>query len=172
MTRTRDGAEVAGQRLATGLPRTSSTTARTRATPGFLCTVPRASSRGEGRASPRARPARRRAATRPLGVVAEACLRTGEVASRPPGGEVRARPRGGACAARMRGAMGVTEPPNYDGPHVPVIVIITSDSRTYVPHNLKGLLSSEQDPITGVLQYYNSLFKISSEQSSGSLTIT
>jgi hypothetical protein len=72
----------------------------------------------------------------------------------------------------MRGVMGVTEPPNYDGPHVPVIVIITSDSRTYVPHNLKGLLSSEQDPITGVLQYYNSLFKISSEQSSGSLTIT
>jgi hypothetical protein len=54
----------------------------------------------------------------------------------------------------------VTEPPNYDGPHVPVIIIITSDSRTYVPHNLKGLLSSEQDPITGVLQYYNSLFKI------------
>jgi hypothetical protein len=58
------------------------------------------------------------------------------------------------------GAAGVTEPPNYDGPHVPVIVIMTSDSRTYVPHNLKGLLSSEQDPITGVLQYYNSLFKI------------
>jgi hypothetical protein len=54
----------------------------------------------------------------------------------------------------------VTEPPNYDGPHVPVIVIMTSDSRTYVPHNLKGLLSSEQDQITGVLQYYNSLFKI------------
>jgi hypothetical protein len=53
----------------------------------------------------------------------------------------------------------VTEPPNYDGPHVPVIIIVTSDSRTYVPHNLKGLLSSEQDPITGVLQYYNSLFK-------------
>jgi hypothetical protein len=52
----------------------------------------------------------------------------------------------------------VTEPPNYDGPHVPVIVIMTSDSRTYVPHNLKGLLSSEQDPITGVLQYYNNLF--------------
>jgi hypothetical protein len=42
----------------------------------------------------------------------------------------------------------VTEPPNYDGPHVPVIVIMTSNSRTYVPHNLKGLLSSEQDPIT------------------------
>jgi hypothetical protein len=57
----------------------------------------------------------------------------------------------------------VTEPPNYDGPHAPVIVIMTSDSRTYVPHNLKGLLSSEQDPITGVLQYYNSLFKIPSE---------
>jgi hypothetical protein len=54
----------------------------------------------------------------------------------------------------------VTEPPNYDGPHVPVIVIMTSDNRTYVPHNLKGLLSFEQDPITGVLQYYNSLFKI------------
>jgi hypothetical protein len=54
----------------------------------------------------------------------------------------------------------VTEPPNYDGPQVPVIVIMTSDSRTYVHHNLKGLLSSEQDPITGVLQYYNSLFKI------------
>jgi hypothetical protein len=54
----------------------------------------------------------------------------------------------------------VTEPPNYDGPHVPVIVIMNSDSRTYVPHNLKGLLSFEQDPITGVLQYYNSLFKI------------
>jgi hypothetical protein len=57
----------------------------------------------------------------------------------------------------------VTEPPNYDGPHVPVIVIMTSGSRTYVPHNLKGLLSSEHDPITGVLQYYNSLFKILSE---------
>jgi hypothetical protein len=28
---------------------------------------------------------------------------------------------------------------------------MTSDSRTYVPHNLKGLLSSEQDPITGVI---------------------
>jgi hypothetical protein len=46
----------------------------------------------------------------------------------------------------------VTEPPNYDGPHVPVIIIMTSDSRTYVPHNLKGLLSTEQDPIIGVLQ--------------------
>jgi hypothetical protein len=57
----------------------------------------------------------------------------------------------------------VTEPPNYDGPHVPVIVIMTSNNRTYVPHNLKGSLSSEQDLITGVLQYYNSLFKISSE---------
>jgi hypothetical protein len=57
----------------------------------------------------------------------------------------------------------VTEPHNYDDPHVPVIVIMTSDSHTYVPHNLKGLLSSEQDPITGVLQYYNSLFKIPSE---------
>jgi hypothetical protein len=45
----------------------------------------------------------------------------------------------------------VIEPPNYDSPHVPVIVIMTYDSRTYVPHNLKGLLSSEQDPITGVL---------------------
>jgi hypothetical protein len=52
---------------------------------------------------------------------------------------------------------------NYDGPHVPVIIIMTSDSHTYVPHNLKGLLSSEQDPITGVLQYYNSLFKITLE---------
>jgi hypothetical protein len=52
---------------------------------------------------------------------------------------------------------------NYNSPHVPVIVIMTSDSYTYVPHNLKGLLSSEQDPITGVLQYYNSLFKITSE---------
>jgi hypothetical protein len=60
----------------------------------------------------------------------------------------------------MSYAISVTEPPDYDGPHVPVIVIMTSDSRTYVPHNLKGLLSSEQDPITGVLQYYNSLFKI------------
>jgi hypothetical protein len=57
----------------------------------------------------------------------------------------------------------VTEPPNYDDPHVPAVVIMTSDSRTYVPHNLKGLLSSEQDPITGVLQYYNSLFIISIE---------
>jgi hypothetical protein len=54
----------------------------------------------------------------------------------------------------------VTEPPNYDGPPVPVIVIMISDNRTYVSHNLKGMLSSEQDPITGVLQYYNSLFKI------------
>jgi hypothetical protein len=52
---------------------------------------------------------------------------------------------------------------NYDGPHVLVIVVMTSDSHTYVPHNLKGLLSSEQDPIIGVLQYYNSLFKIPSE---------
>jgi hypothetical protein len=52
---------------------------------------------------------------------------------------------------------------NYNGSHVPVIVIMTYDSHTYVPHNLKGLLSSEQDPITGVLQYYNSLFKIPSE---------
>jgi hypothetical protein len=57
----------------------------------------------------------------------------------------------------------VIESPNYDGPHVPVIVIITSDRRTYVSHNLKGMLSSEQDLITGVLQYYNSLFKIPSE---------
>jgi hypothetical protein len=48
---------------------------------------------------------------------------------------------------------------NYDGPHVAVIVIITSDSYTYVPHNLKGLLSFEQDSITGVFQYYNNLFK-------------
>jgi hypothetical protein len=54
---------------------------------------------------------------------------------------------------------GVTEPPNYDGPQVHVIAIMTSDSRTYVHHNVKGLLSSEQDLITGVLQYYNSLFK-------------
>jgi hypothetical protein len=45
----------------------------------------------------------------------------------------------------------VTEPPNCDGPYVPVIVIMTSDNHTYVPHNLKGLLSSEQDLITGVL---------------------
>jgi hypothetical protein len=37
----------------------------------------------------------------------------------------------------------VIEPPNYDGPHVPVIIIMTSDNRTYVPRNLKGLLSSE-----------------------------
>jgi hypothetical protein len=59
--------------------------------------------------------------------------------------------------------LSVTEPPNYDGPYVPIIVIMTSDSRTYVPHNLKGLLSSEYDPIIGVLQYYNSLFIIPSE---------
>jgi hypothetical protein len=39
----------------------------------------------------------------------------------------------------------VTEPPNYDGPQAHVIAIMTSDSRTYVHHNLKGLLSSEQD---------------------------
>jgi hypothetical protein len=52
---------------------------------------------------------------------------------------------------------------NYDGLHVPVIIIMTSDNHNYVPHNLKGLLSSEHDPITGVLQYYNSLFKITSE---------
>jgi hypothetical protein len=26
---------------------------------------------------------------------------------------------------------------NYDGPHVPVIVIMSSDSYTYIPHNLK-----------------------------------
>jgi hypothetical protein len=56
--------------------------------------------------------------------------------------------------------LAVTEPPNYDGPQVPIIAIMTSDGRTYVHHNLKGLLSSEQDPITRVLQYYNSLFKI------------
>jgi hypothetical protein len=37
----------------------------------------------------------------------------------------------------------VTEPPNYDDPHVPAIVIMTSYSRTYVPHNLKGIFSSE-----------------------------
>jgi hypothetical protein len=54
----------------------------------------------------------------------------------------------------------VTELPNYDGPQVHVIAIITSDSRTYVHYNLKGLLYSELDPITGVLQYYNNLFKI------------
>jgi hypothetical protein len=52
---------------------------------------------------------------------------------------------------------------NYDGPHVPAIVIMTFDNDTYVPHNLKGLLSSEQDPITRVLQYYNNLFNITSE---------
>jgi hypothetical protein len=39
--------------------------------------------------------------------------------------------------------VGVTEPPNYDGPQVHVIAIMTFDSRTYVHHNLKGLLSSE-----------------------------
>jgi hypothetical protein len=61
-------------------------------------------------------------------------------------------------SAQPNGA--VTEPSNYDGPHVPAIVVMTSDNRTYVPHNLKGMLSSEQDPITGVLQYYNNLFKI------------
>jgi DNA polymerase IIIc chi subunit len=33
---------------------------------------------------------------------------------------------------------------------------MTYDSRTYVPHNLKGLLSSEQDQITGVLMTYDS----------------
>jgi hypothetical protein len=57
----------------------------------------------------------------------------------------------------------ITEPPNYDGPHILFIVIMTSDSHTYVSHNLKVMLSSEQDSITGVLQYYNSLFKIPSE---------
>jgi hypothetical protein len=54
----------------------------------------------------------------------------------------------------------VTEPPNYDDPHISVIIIMTSDSHIYVPRSLKGLFSSEQDPITGVLQYYNNLFKI------------
>jgi hypothetical protein len=39
---------------------------------------------------------------------------------------------------------------NYDGPRVPIIVIMTSDSHTCAPHNLQGLFSSEQDPITGV----------------------
>jgi hypothetical protein len=52
-----------------------------------------------------------------------------------------------AMTATTRGGwgavQGVTEPPNYDGPHKPVMVIMTSNSRTYVPHNLKGLLSSE-----------------------------
>jgi hypothetical protein len=43
----------------------------------------------------------------------------------------------------------VTKHLNYDGSHVPVVVIMTSDSRIYVSHNLKGLLSSEQDPIRG-----------------------
>jgi hypothetical protein len=57
----------------------------------------------------------------------------------------------------------VTEPSNYDGSHVHVIIIMTSDSHTYVSHNIKGKFSSEQDPITGVLQYYNILFKIPSE---------
>jgi hypothetical protein len=52
---------------------------------------------------------------------------------------------------------------NYDGPQVPVIVIMTSDSHTCVPHNLKDMLSSKHDPIIGVLQYYNSLFNITSE---------
>jgi hypothetical protein len=72
---------------------------------------------------------------------------------------------GGSMGASkgVMSSLDVTEPSNYDGPHVPVIFIMTSDSRTYVPHNLKGLLSSEHDPITGVLQYYNSLFKIPSE---------
>jgi hypothetical protein len=68
-----------------------------------------------------------------------------------------------ASCANKSLELDVTEPPNYDGPHVHVIVIMTSDSRTYVPHNLKGMFSSEQDPITGVLQYYNGLFKIPSE---------
>jgi hypothetical protein len=40
---------------------------------------------------------------------------------------------------------------NNDGPHVHIIVIMTFNSHTYVPHNIKGLLSSEQDPITRVL---------------------
>jgi hypothetical protein len=52
---------------------------------------------------------------------------------------------------------------NYNGPHVSVIVIMTSDNYTYVPHNFRGMLSSEQDLITGVLQYYNNLFEIPSE---------
>jgi hypothetical protein len=64
-----------------------------------------------------------------------------------------------ATGSYVRACAIVTEPPNYDGPHIPVIVIMTADSRTYVPHNLKSLLSSEQDPITGVLQYYNNLLK-------------
>jgi hypothetical protein len=62
--------------------------------------------------------------------------------------------------SRILRKIDVTEPPNYDGPQAHVIAIMTSDGRTYVHHNLKGLLSSEQDPITGVLQYYNNLFKI------------
>jgi hypothetical protein len=74
-----------------------------------------------------------------------------------PGGLANWEPPRGSCLHC------VTEPPNYDGPHVPVIVIMTFDNRTYVPHNLKGLLSFEHDLITGVLQYYNSLFKIPSE---------
>jgi hypothetical protein len=57
----------------------------------------------------------------------------------------------------------VTEPPNYDGPQVPVIAIVTSDSHTYVYHNLKGLLSSEQDPITGVLNITTVYSKYSTE---------
>jgi hypothetical protein len=64
---------------------------------------------------------------------------------------IPADPDGECGVVRNRDGEGVTEPPNYDGPHVPVIVIMTSDSHTYVPHNLKGLLSSEHDLITGVL---------------------
>jgi hypothetical protein len=57
----------------------------------------------------------------------------------------------------------VTEPPNSDGPHVPVIVIMTSDSRTYVPHNLKAcfppnrIQSQEYCNITTIYsKYYQS----------------
>jgi hypothetical protein len=71
-------------------------------------------------------------------------------------GELGERRVGAGPAARAAASSGtVAEPPNYDGPHVPVIVIMTSDSRTYVPYNLKGLLSSKQDLITTVYSKYH-----------------
>jgi hypothetical protein len=57
-----------------------------------------------------------------------------------------------------------TAPPLPQGRHsASVAVTMTSDNRAYFSRNLKDMLSSAQDLITGVLQYYNSLFKIPSE---------
>jgi hypothetical protein len=63
--------------------------------------------------------------------------------------------------ADVRNNMTVTEPLNYDGPQVLVIAIMTSDSRTYVHHNLKAyfppnrIQSQEYCNITTVYSKYS-----------------